>query len=118
MCKQVQRTLSYVLGDCHDAVLRDLFVERVEPAPDSTHLLVSVSVLGGAHPPLRVLEHLHLHHGRLRSEVATAINRKKAPELSFQCIEPPPAPEPTERLQTESVLEEEVGDETDDDDVE
>ena len=96
MCSQVQRTLDQVLsGELGDDRLRDLYVSRVVPAPDAHCLMVSVSPLGFAKDfqPQVVLARLAEHTGRLRSELARAINRKKTPELMFRVVledEPPP----------------------------
>ena len=85
LAAQVSRTLCQVFaGECGDEVLRDLRVEEVAPAPDSGHLLVTLSPTDDS-PPLEVfLEHLQRASGRLRSEVAAAIHRRKAPELHFR----------------------------------
>ncbi len=86
LCAQVAETLSFVLqAECNDEILRDLLVESVVPAPDSTRLLVTVMPSPAA-PSLdvaRVHEHLAQAYGKLRSEVAGAIHRKKVPELVF-----------------------------------
>jgi ribosome-binding factor A len=81
-CRQVQRALNLALAECSVDGLNDLFVEGVSPAPDCEHLLVHVvipvdwSVTGA-------LSALRRDAPRLRSEVAMAITRKRAPELSF-----------------------------------
>ena len=51
-------------------------------------LMVSVSPLGFAKDfqPQVVLARLAEHTGRLRSELARAINRKKTPELVFRVV--------------------------------
>jgi hypothetical protein len=54
----------------------------VSPAPDCGHLLVHVLIPGGR-PVADAISALHRGAPRLRSEVATAITRKRAPELSF-----------------------------------
>jgi ribosome-binding factor A len=85
LAAQVERTLSQVFaGECGDEVLCDLRVEEVTPAPDSGHLLVTLSPTDDSLALEVVLEHLHRAGGRLRSEVAAAIHRRKAPELHFQ----------------------------------
>ncbi|HEV3257194.1 MAG TPA: hypothetical protein VG013_09965 [Gemmataceae bacterium] len=87
LCGQVARTLNEVLHvGCGDDVLRDLMVEAVVPAPDSTRLLVTVCCSPASAPieSGRVLEHLAGAHAMLRLEVAAAIHRKKVPELSFR----------------------------------
>jgi ribosome-binding factor A len=89
MCSQVQRTLDQILsGELDDDRLRDVYVSQVVPAPDAHCLMVSVSPLGFAKDfqPQVVLARLAEHTGRLRSELARAINRKKTPELVFRVV--------------------------------
>jgi ribosome-binding factor A len=82
-CRQVQRALNLALADRHtDDGLNDLFVEDVSPAPDCGHLLVHV-VIPTDRPVAEALTALRQDAPRLRSEVAMAITRKRAPELSF-----------------------------------
>jgi ribosome-binding factor A len=87
LCSQVAETLQCVLqGECDDEVLRDLLVLSVEPAPDSTRLLVTVSLSPAARErtAIEVLVHLHRAYSVLRGEVARAIHRRKTPELIFR----------------------------------
>jgi ribosome-binding factor A len=82
-CRQVQRALNFALADC--SVSDDvggIFVEEVSPAPDCGRLLVHVIVPGGV-PVADVMNALGRETRRLRSEVASAITRKRAPELYF-----------------------------------
>jgi ribosome-binding factor A len=90
LCRQVERALATLLaGACGDAVLRDLSVISVIPAPDSTRLLVTLTFCGPATAePGEVLARLRRAHGLLRGEVAAAVNRRKAPELTFQVLHP------------------------------
>ncbi|MGH7128275.1 MAG: ribosome-binding factor A [Planctomycetaceae bacterium] len=90
LCRQVQRTLSYVLGECDDSVVQACFVEAVEPAPDASRLLVTVSSMDKDKTPITVIEHLSRSAGFLRSEIAASISRRKVPELAFRCIAPEP----------------------------
>jgi ribosome-binding factor A len=86
LCGQIARTLSCVLAyESGDDLLRNLLVESVVPAPDSTRVLVTVSLQG---PPVGaaasdVLECLARACGKLRTDVAAAIHRKRVPELVF-----------------------------------
>ena len=82
-CRQVQRALNLALADRSVSDrLNDLFVEEVLPAPDCGRLLVHVLI--PAHRPIAdVLGELGRETPRLRSEVAMAITRKRAPELCF-----------------------------------
>lgn len=91
LCRQVQRSLSYALSDLDDDVLASLYVESVDPAPDDKHLMVTVSPLDAEVSPVDVLAKLQFVQGRLRSEIAADINRKRVPELSFRCVLPPSA---------------------------
>jgi ribosome-binding factor A len=82
-CRQVQRALNLVLahsnlGDGIDG----LFVEEVLPAPDCGRLLVQVLIPPGR-PVADAIGALRRDAPRLRSEVAMAITRKRAPELAF-----------------------------------
>ena len=82
-CRQVQRALNLALTS-HNASedVSGLFVEDVSPAPDCGRLLVHVSVPTGI-PIAEVIGALRRDAPRLRAEVAMAITRKRAPELSF-----------------------------------
>jgi ribosome-binding factor A len=86
LCGAVTRALSHALAwELGDELLSSLRVESVTPAPDSSRLLVVVSI---ALPPDEDLPdemHVRLRRltGRLRAEVATAIHRRRVPELSF-----------------------------------
>lgn len=83
LCRQAQRALGLALGgECGDELLRDLIVDSVEPMPDASRLLVRLIM-----PPdgsvAEILQRIERVRGRLRSAVAQAITRKRAPELVF-----------------------------------
>ncbi len=89
LCRQVSQTLSYVLsGECDDDTLRSLYVESVDPAPDSSRLLVTVSTLDkdDETSTVEILTKLAAVSGKLRSEVAASISRRKTPELVFNVV--------------------------------
>lgn len=93
LCAQVREILDYVFAwECGDPLLKGLMVTSVAPAPNSSRLLVGVSLPEELtdQDPAQVLERLNHARGRLRSEVAAAIHRKRVPELSFR-IDPPEA---------------------------
>lgn len=75
-CRQVQRALNLALAD------ENLFVDEVTPAPDCGRLLVRIFVPDDR-PVAEVIDALRRESPRLRAEVAAAITRKRAPELSF-----------------------------------
>ena len=82
-CRQVQRALNLALSDSGVAGIGcDLFVEEVSPGPDCGHLLVHIAVQDGC-SVAEAMSALQRDASRLRSEVAMAITRKRAPELSF-----------------------------------
>ena len=94
LCRQVADTLAQVLsGECDDDVLRSLQVVTVAPAPDASQLLVIVApaLADDKLESAEVLQRLAASSGRLRSEVAAAITRKRAPRLAFQFVSGPPA---------------------------
>ncbi|MCG8418305.1 MAG: ribosome-binding factor A [Proteobacteria bacterium] len=82
LCQQAREALSYALAGSADWVLRDVLIDSVMPAPDATRLLIAV------HPTeieqIALLARLDAARGYLRSEVAAAIHRKRAPELVFR----------------------------------
>ena len=85
LCRQVERALSFILAEGGDEVLADLAVQSVVPAPNASRLLVTVASINPTATPMKILEHLQRDYGRIRTEVAASINRRKAPELGFQC---------------------------------
>jgi ribosome-binding factor A len=88
LCRQVAETLEQVLaGEVGDEHLRRLHVASVVPAPDASRLLVTVEVDCESAPADRESIELALAKvsGLLRTAVAAAITRRKAPSLSF-CV--------------------------------
>jgi ribosome-binding factor A len=95
LCRQIADTLNYVLsGELNDDVLRNVYVDSVQPAPDASRLLVSVALIdpNDSTPADKILHRLGLWSPRIRSEVAHSIHRRKTPELSY-CVVRPEAPE-------------------------
>jgi len=91
LCSQVAETLALVLaGECRDDLLRDLLVESVVPFPSASRLLVTLvpAVSAGTAPLEEYIEHLEQFKGLLRGEVASAINRRKVPDLVFRILPP------------------------------
>ena len=82
-CRQVQRALNLALADgsAGDGI-NDLFIDDVSPGPDCGHLVVHV-VAPADRRVADAIGALRRAAPRLRSEVAQAISRKRAPELSF-----------------------------------
>jgi ribosome-binding factor A len=83
LCRQVQRALNLALAERGaDPNLEQLYIEDVTPAPGCGHLLVHFLA-----PPDQALSDALVSLRRetpwLRAQVAAAISRKQAPELSF-----------------------------------
>lgn len=87
LCGEVAKSVGHVLAwELGDEVLGELHVEAVVPAPDSTRLLVTVSLLGtpGGSGPADLQQRLRGATGRLRREIASAIHRRRVPDLVFR----------------------------------
>jgi ribosome-binding factor A len=83
LCRQVQRALNLALAERgSDPELEQLYVDIVTPAPGCGHLLVHIVAPANRTLP-DVLASLRRDAPRLRAQVASAISRKHAPELSF-----------------------------------
>jgi ribosome-binding factor A len=94
LCSQVADTLQLVLsGEFDDEVLHNLQVMSVEPAPDTSQLAVTVcaDLAEQRASDAEIQERLTKVAGRLRTEVAAAITRKRAPRLLFRVVRPPEA---------------------------
>jgi hypothetical protein len=82
-CRQVQRALNLALADRNaDDGMNDLFVDDLPPAADGGHLLVHV-VVPVDRPIAEAPRALRRNAPRLRSDVAMAVTRERAPDLSF-----------------------------------
>jgi len=83
LCKQVLRIVSGVLsGECGDALLQALVVERVVPAPNAGRLMIMVIARGDG-APAELLVRLEAVKRMLRARIAEGIVRKRVPELTF-----------------------------------
>jgi tRNA-splicing ligase RtcB len=107
VCAAVERIVSSSLAaDFDNPILHGVEVRGVYPAPSMARLLVMVSCAPGARAAvedvLLALDHVRSH---LRREVATELNHKRSPELSFTVVprdaqlspapvEPPVVPAP------------------------
>jgi len=74
LCRQVGDALVLALSG------EDLALEAVEPAPSASRLLVTVV----SRDPRAAFERLAALHARLRADVATAIRRRRVPQLAFR----------------------------------
>lgn len=85
VCALAERALSLAMAASEDTLLQSLQVVKVVPAPSVARLLVVVQPVVELQlaDSLRILDALDAHRGYLRSELASELNRKKTPELSF-----------------------------------
>jgi len=89
LCAQVADSLQHLFGgECGDEVLHAICLIEVSPAPDASQLLVLVgpAVGGAAFSADEVLAALDHASGWLRTEIAAAITRKRAPRLVFRYL--------------------------------
>jgi ribosome-binding factor A len=89
LCHQVAETLGLVLaGECSDQTLQNLRILAVRPAPDATQLAVLVCRDGSeaSEDAGSILQRLERVAGRLRTEVAASISRKRVPRLLFYVV--------------------------------
>jgi ribosome-binding factor A len=87
LCRQVQRTLSLAIGgELADPMLSELWVEEVRPAPDAGRLCVRLRVPQRGASVAEIHRRLEAVEGFLRAEIARAITRKRAPQLTFELI--------------------------------
>jgi ribosome-binding factor A len=93
LCQQVRRALMLALaGECGDDVLRDVYVDSVEPMGSGSQLLVRVTVPATTDRPLwDVVARLNDRSAKLRAIVAHSIYRKRVPALAFVAV--PQTPE-------------------------
>jgi ribosome-binding factor A len=89
LCAQVAETLGQLIGgEGGDEILQALCLIEVSPAPDASQMLVVVGPALGA-ATLRedeVQQALDRASGWLRTEIAAAITRKRAPRLVFRYL--------------------------------
>ena len=88
LCGRVLEVLSAILSGMADDTLQNLTVVKVEPAPNTGRLRVTVagdSPADATDPATRDIADRALSRaaGFMRAEVARAIYRKYAPELVF-----------------------------------
>lgn len=91
LCHQVKVTLDLLLsGEFNDELLHNLQVISVTPAPDDTQLavLLKADLPAEQIDTQKILARLATVTGLLRSEVASAITRKRAPKLMFHLAGP------------------------------
>ena len=91
LCRQVERAVTTALADdVADEVLLDLTVATVLPWPNASRLLVVVEPTTTDADIDRdaIIAHLQAAKSDLRAVVASAIHRKRTPELCFEVFRP------------------------------
>lgn len=89
LCAQAAEAIESALAESPEDLLQLLRVVSVEPAPDTSRLLVTVApIVVEAVEPERILQHLERASARLRTAMAAAITRRKAPSLAFRLTLP------------------------------
>lgn len=86
LCAQVAVALHTAVGGCADPAVQALAVASVAPAPHTGRLKVTIVLPAEGVSRAAAEAGLARAAGRLRAEVAAAINRRRAPELVFEVI--------------------------------
>lgn len=86
LCKQVANTLQLSLTElATSGALAGAHIREVRPAPNAGRLC-AVVVVNETRNISAAESLLERHRGRLRTEIAMAISRRKTPELTFEVI--------------------------------
>lgn len=90
LCRQIQRTLDYVLSELGDDLPLSGYVSQVTPAPHTHHLLAVVTLdqIVDQDELNRLQQVLLASKGLIRAEVARSIHRRKTPDISFRVVNP------------------------------
>jgi ribosome-binding factor A len=88
LCAQIRRALDYVIPEVLAETKFDAMVLDVEPAPNTSHLLVILQAIGQLDASeVRDLElEIAQRAGSIRTAVAQSIYRRKTPTLSFRVV--------------------------------
>ncbi len=85
--RQVSEAVQCALAESPDERLQALAVVAVDPAPDTSRLLVTFTPMNpGVIDPPSVLACLEAASARLRWAVANAVTRRRAPSLAFRLL--------------------------------
>ena len=85
LAREAYRVLSQALGALADPRLESAFLVDVRPAPDAGRLAAQVSAGDGA-TVAEVEAALAAARGTLRGELASALARKRTPDLVFEVV--------------------------------
>lgn len=85
LAREVYRVLAQAMAELADRRLESAFVVEVRPAPDAGRFAVQVSA-GAAATVSEVEAALEVARGHLRGELATALARKRIPDLIFEVV--------------------------------
>jgi ribosome-binding factor A len=88
LCAQIRRALDYVIPEVLSETKFDAIVLDVEPAPNTSHLLVILQAIGQLDASeIRELDfEIAQRAGSIRTAVAQSIYRRKTPTLSFRIV--------------------------------
>lgn len=83
LCQQIARTINLCLNDCDNPIVQAMFLVGVQPAPDSSCLLLHIEVDIDDFDCDAALDAVRQQVPRLQFEIARSINRKRVPNLVF-----------------------------------
>ena len=83
LCQQVARTVNLCLNDCDDLIVQSMFLVAVQPAPDSSCLLLHLECDVEDFDFEAALLAIRQQTARLQFEISRSIHRKRVPNLTF-----------------------------------
>ena len=87
LCRQIEQTLSFAISECPNEELRDLAIESVLPMGGDSQLIVTFRA---DTEDVDVCEEQRLGltsaEGWFRSEISSAISRRRVPRLTFTVL--------------------------------
>lgn len=83
LCQQVARTVNLCLNDCDDPIVQSMFLIGVQPAPDSSCLLLHLECDVDEFDFDAAMLAIRQQTPRLQFEISRSIHRKRVPNLTF-----------------------------------
>ena len=83
LCRQVARTVNLCLNDCDDPIVQAMFLVAVQPAPDSSCLLLHLECDVDDFDFEVAMLAIRQQTARLQFEISRSIHRKRVPNLTY-----------------------------------
>ena len=83
LCQQVARTINLCLNDCDDPIVQSMLLMGVQPAPDSSCLMLHLECDVDEFDHGNALLAIQNQTARLQFEISRSIHRKRVPSLTY-----------------------------------